>query len=63
MPRGVKDLSKAKEKNAPRGPGGGGKRPPGGEVGKALRSVYDKTLAEDVPPQMLELLNLLGKQD
>lgn len=60
MPRGVKNLSKAKEKKTPRGPGGGGRRPPGGEVGKALRSVYDHTLNEDIPPEMLDLLGRLG---
>jgi hypothetical protein len=56
----VKNLSKAKEKKPPRGPGRGGKRQSGGEVGKALRSVYDNTLNEDIPPEMLDLLGKLG---
>jgi hypothetical protein len=36
------------------------KRPATGEIGSALRSVYDRTLAEDVPPEMLDLLGKLG---
>jgi len=31
-----------------------------GEVGSALRSVYDRALAEDIPPEMLDLLGKLG---
>lgn len=54
------NLSKAKEKKSPRGPGRGAKRQSGGEVGKALRSVYDRTLNEDIPPEMLDLLGRLG---
>lgn len=36
------------------------KRPPANEVGSALRSVYDRALAEDIPPEMLDLLGKLG---
>lgn len=31
-----------------------------GDVGRALRSVYDKTLREDVPQDFLDLLGKLG---
>lgn len=30
------------------------------EVGQALRSVYDRALQEDIPPEMLDLLGKLG---
>lgn len=36
------------------------KRPPVGEVGEALRSVYQRTVNEDIPPEMLDLLGKLG---
>jgi hypothetical protein len=36
------------------------KRPPASEIGSALRSVYDRALAEDIPPEMLDLLGKLG---
>lgn len=36
------------------------KRPPAPEVGNALRSAYQRTLDEDVPPEMLDLLGKLG---
>ena len=36
------------------------KRAPGGEVGNALRTVYDDTLKETIPPEMLDLLGKLG---
>ena len=29
-------------------------------VGEALKSVYDRTLHEDIPPEMLDLLGKLG---
>lgn len=35
------------------------KRAPG-EVGQALRSAYQRTLNEDIPPEMLDLLGKLG---
>ncbi len=38
----------------------GRKRPPASAVGDALRSVYDRTVAEDIPPEMLDLLGKLG---
>jgi len=30
------------------------------EVGDALRTVYQRTIAEDIPPEMLDLLGKLG---
>ena len=36
------------------------KRAPSSEIGSALRSVYDGALAEDIPPEMLDLLGKLG---
>jgi hypothetical protein len=30
------------------------------EFGSALRTVYDETLREDIPPEMLDLLGKLG---
>lgn len=36
------------------------KRPPAPEVGHALRSAYQRTLDEDIPPEMLDLLGKLG---
>ena len=38
----------------------GSKRAPSSEVGSALRSVYDRALNEDIPPEMLDLLGKLG---
>jgi hypothetical protein len=31
-----------------------------GDVGDALRSVYERAVAEDIPPEMLDLLGKLG---
>lgn len=31
-----------------------------GEVGDALRSVYQRAIDEDIPPEMLDLLGKLG---
>lgn len=56
----MKNLSKAKDKTPARGPRLEGRKPAGGEVGKALRSVYDHTLNEEIPPDMLDLLGKLG---
>lgn len=44
---------------------GGGLRPrkkkgPTVEVGDALRTVYQTTIQEDIPPEMLDLLGKLG---
>ena len=36
------------------------KKPPAPEVGSALRSAYQRTLDEDIPPEMLDLLGKLG---
>lgn len=36
------------------------RRAPGGEVGNALRTVYDDTLKESIPPEMLDLLGKLA---
>lgn len=33
---------------------------PSPEVGTALRSAYQRTLDEDIPPEMLDLLGKLG---
>jgi len=46
-----------------KGPGGlKPRRPrnPSKSVGEALKSVYDRTLVEDIPPEMLDLLGKLG---
>ena len=36
------------------------KRPDHPELGTALRSVYQRTVEEDVPPDLLDLLGKLG---
>ncbi|QPQ56275.1 hypothetical protein IC614_06555 [Allosphingosinicella flava] len=36
------------------------KKPASPEVGHALRSVYQQTINEDIPPEMLDLLGKLG---
>ena len=36
------------------------KRAPVPEVGQALRSVYQRTVDETIPPEMLDLLGKLG---
>lgn len=36
------------------------KKSPQGEVGNALRSAYQRVVAEDIPPEMLDLLGKLG---
>jgi hypothetical protein len=35
-------------------------RPDSPEVGSALRTVYQRTIDEDIPPEMLDLLGKLG---
>ena len=30
------------------------------EIGKALKTVYQRTVEEDIPPEMLDLLGKLG---
>ena len=50
-----------RDKNRPgrsRKPDSGG-RPKSGDLGKALRSVYDTTLREDIPRDFLDLLGKL----
>lgn len=37
-----------------------GKRPADAHVGSALRSVWDETLGEQVPPDMMDLLGKLN---
>jgi hypothetical protein len=44
----------------PRASGKSGERPAGADVGEALRAVYHEAVAEDVPDEMLDLLNKLG---
>ena len=36
------------------------RRAPAGEVGDALKTVYQRTIDEDIPPEMLDLLGKLG---
>ncbi len=36
------------------------KRAPAPEVGNALRTVYQRTIDEDIPPEFLDLLGKLG---
>jgi len=36
------------------------KRPDHPELGTALRTVYQRTVEEDIPPEMLDLLGKLG---
>jgi hypothetical protein len=64
----VKRLSDSKVKKSPSlvaakgsaAPGGARpRRQSGGEVGDALRKVYDKTLDESIPAEMLDLLGKL----
>ena len=48
-----------KKKDGPNAPAKKrGKRP--GDIGRALRSVYDETLREDVPDDFLDLLGKLS---
>jgi len=52
--------SDAKKQNKARPERRGRKRAPANELGDALRSVYDRAVAEDIPPEMLDLLGKLG---
>jgi hypothetical protein len=36
------------------------RRSDSGEIGNALRSIYDNTVGEAIPPEMLDLLGRLG---
>ena len=42
------------------GAGGKKKRTDNPELGTALRTVYQRTIEEDIPPEMLDLLGKLG---
>ena len=46
--------------SARQGKSGTPKRAHGADVGEALRAVYREAVAEDVPDEMLDLLNKLG---
>jgi len=55
----VIELSDSDDKKPPRGPRSSRRKSAGGEVGQALRKVYDRALNEDIPPAMLDLLGKL----
>jgi len=58
--RGERTLSDPANKNLPRPTERRKrKRSAGTDVGDALRSVYDRALAENIPPEMLDLLGKL----
>lgn len=73
-PRGVQDLTFQDEKDGQRRrksdpdsqtpeerPARTGKRrPPAAEFGQALKTVYQRTIDEEIPPEMLDLLGKLG---
>jgi hypothetical protein len=49
------DTRTAREQSSKKGKGGSGT-----EFGSALRSVYQRTINEDIPPDLLDLLGKLG---
>ncbi len=49
------DTRAAREQNSKKGKSAGGN-----ELGSALRSVYQRTINEDIPPDLLDLLGKLG---
>lgn len=51
------DRGKSKSKKSRKGDGAG---PRAGDVGRALRTVYDHTLREEVPKDFLDLLGKLS---
>jgi len=51
------NLSDSDEKKPPRPPER--RKGKGGEVGDALRNIYDRTVNESIPPEMLDLLGKL----
>lgn len=55
-----KPLSENQDKEAAESGSRGRKRGPSDGVGDALRSAYQRTLKEDIPPEMLDLLGKLG---
>lgn len=48
------------DSDTPPSPAAKKKRPAAPEFGHALRSAYQRTLDEDIPPEMLDLLGKLG---
>jgi hypothetical protein len=66
--RGIEQLSEGSRndpparsgRGKPRGKGGRSPRSKASDFGKALRSVYDNTLREDVPKDFLDLLGKLN---
>ena len=48
------------EADIPNTPRNKEKRPDSPELGLALRTVYQRTVEEDIPPEMLDLLGKLG---
>lgn len=48
------------DKDAAPNPNPAEKKPSSPELGNALRSVYQQTVNEDIPPEMLDLLGKLG---
>lgn len=54
------DISDKKLKTAPAGKRPADQRPDDPQMGQALRSVYQKTVEEAVPDEMLDLLSRLG---
>ena len=48
------------ENHTPVKRGGKTKKADSPEVGQALRSIYDRTVGETIPPEMLDLLGKLG---
>jgi hypothetical protein len=57
--RPKKDGSKSRSDPDERRHGGEKKQPPG-ELGRALKTVYDQTLREEVPNDFLDLLGKLS---
>lgn len=51
------EMSKRRQSDRPRNSKSGVGEP---QIGRALRSVYDQTVGEAIPPEMLELLGKLG---
>ena len=54
------DANPPKTQERRKGGGGGRRGARGSDVGDALRAAYDKTVGEEIPP---DLLALLGKLD
>jgi hypothetical protein len=56
----TRPASPSKSSSPTGGSNSGGRRHRGGDVGAALRSVYDRAVREEIPPEMLDLLGKLG---